>query len=103
MGPASKQRARVRNGGAALTIRRFMPVGPVPAPPPRLWPMIVSIHKTKEAVSKAGSYEVRFSDGRKSVYFHYDDEPSRRLRPEQMTSEQALEAAKTFARTERDR
>lgn len=26
----NKQRARVRNGGAALTIRRFMPVGPVP-------------------------------------------------------------------------
>lgn len=33
MGPASKQRARVRSGGAALTTRRFMPVGPVLVPP----------------------------------------------------------------------
>jgi hypothetical protein len=53
----------------------------------------VSIHKTKEAVPKCGSYEVRYSDGRVSVFFHYDDEPRRRLRPEQMTREQALEAA----------
>jgi hypothetical protein len=33
MGTASKQRARVRSRGAALTARRFMPVGPVPSPP----------------------------------------------------------------------
>lgn len=55
-----------------------------------------------EPVPKTGSYEVRFWDGRESKFFYWDDEPSRRLRPEQMTSEQALEAARTFARQERD-
>ena len=48
------------------------------------------------------SYEVRFSDGRPSVFFYWDDEPSRRLRPEQLDSEKALEQAKAFARAERD-
>lgn len=62
--------------------------------------MAVHIRKTKEAVPKAGSYEVWYEDGRPSVWFYYDDEPSRRLRPEQMTSEQALEKAKEFARAE---
>jgi hypothetical protein len=48
------------------------------------------------------SYEVRFSDGRPSVFFCWDDEASRRLRPEQLDSEKALEQAKAFARAERD-
>jgi hypothetical protein len=56
-----------------------------------------------EAVPKCGSFEVRFSDGRESVYFYWDDVASRRLRPEQLTSEQALEKAKEFARAERDK
>jgi hypothetical protein len=51
-----------------------------------------------EAVPKCGSYEVRFPDGRRSKYFYWDDVASRRARPEQMTSEQALEEAKAFAR-----
>jgi hypothetical protein len=55
-----------------------------------------------EAVPQTGSFEVRFSDGRESVYFYWDDIPSRRLRPEQMTGEEALEKAKAFARKERD-
>ena len=56
-----------------------------------------------EAVPQTGSFEVRFSDGRPSVYFYWDDIPGRRLNPEQMDSGRALEAAKTFARGERDK
>ncbi len=56
-----------------------------------------------EAVPDCGSFEVRFSDGRVSQYFYFDDLPSRRLRPETMTREQALEQAKELARAERDR
>ena len=54
-----------------------------------------------EVVPKCGSYEVRFPDG-KSVYFYWDDEPSRRLRPEQVDSKVALERARAFARGARD-
>jgi hypothetical protein len=56
-----------------------------------------------EAVPKCGSFEVRFSDGRPSKFFYWEDVPSRRLRPEQLTSEEALEQAKAFARAERDK
>jgi hypothetical protein len=54
------------------------------------------------ARSKCGSFEVRFADGRASKFFHFDDVPSRRLRPDLLTSEQALEQARAFARAERD-
>ena len=56
-----------------------------------------------EAVPKTGSFEVRFTDGRESRYFYWDDIPGRRLRPEMLTSEVALEQAKAFARAERDK
>jgi hypothetical protein len=56
-----------------------------------------------EAVPKCGSYEVRFSDGRPSEFFYWDDEPGRRLRPEQVDSESALEKAQMVARVERDK
>ena len=56
-----------------------------------------------EAVPKTGSFEVRFADGRASKYFYYDDVLGWRLRPDMLTSEQALEQAKAFARAERDR
>jgi hypothetical protein len=36
-----------------------------------------------EAVPQTGSYEVRFSDGRPTVYYYWDDIPGRRLNPEQ--------------------
>lgn len=55
-----------------------------------------------EAVPKCGSFEVRFLDGRPSRYFYWDDIPGRRLRPELLTSEVALEHAKAVARAERD-
>jgi hypothetical protein len=56
-----------------------------------------------EAVPKCGSYEVRFPDGRPSRYFYWDDLPSRRLRPEIVPSETALEQAMALARAERER
>ena len=55
-----------------------------------------------EAVPKCGSFEVRFSDGRPSQFFYWEDLPGRRLRPDLLTSDVALERAKTLARAERD-
>ena len=56
-----------------------------------------------EAVPKCGSFEVRFSDGRPSKFFYWDDIPGRRVRPDQLSGEQALQQAKTFAREEREK
>jgi hypothetical protein len=50
-----------------------------------------------EIVAGCGSYEVRV-DGRRSRFFYFEDNPGRRLRPEQMTGEEALELAKALAR-----
>ena len=55
-----------------------------------------------EAVPKCGGFEVRFPDGRPSQYFYWDDLPNRRLRPDPLTSDVALEQAKALARAERD-
>jgi hypothetical protein len=55
-----------------------------------------------EAVPKCGSFEVRFADGAPSKFFYWDDVPGRRLRPEQIGSEAALEQARAYARVERD-
>ena len=55
-----------------------------------------------EEVPQTGSFEGRYDDGQPSRYFYFEDVPGRRLRSEQMTMEQALEAAKAFARRERD-
>lgn len=54
-----------------------------------------------ETVPGTGSFEVRFADGRRSVYFYFEDQPSRRLRPEQVVREQALGWATMFARVMR--
>jgi hypothetical protein len=56
-----------------------------------------------EAVPKCGSFEVRFPDGRPSHFFYWDNLPSRRLRPDLLTGEAALDRAKALARAERDR
>ena len=56
-----------------------------------------------EALPKCGSYEVRFQEGSESRFFYWDDLPSRRVRPDIFTREQALELAKAFARAERDK
>ena len=55
-----------------------------------------------EAVPGCGSFEVRLP-GRTPRFLYFDDLPSRRLRPELLTREQALEQAKALARAERDR
>ena len=65
------------------------------------WGMTVRLIR-HEAVPKCGSFEVRFSDGRPSQHFYFEDNPGRRLRPEQLTGQEALEQAKVFARTARD-
>ena len=51
-----------------------------------------------EAVPNCGSYEVRYSDGRPSRFFYWDDELGRRLRPDLLMSEQALEQARVVSR-----
>ena len=51
-----------------------------------------------EAVAGCGSFEVRFADGRPSLYFYWDDIPARRMRPETLDHETALEQAKATAR-----
>ena len=56
-----------------------------------------------EGVKDSGSYEVKFSDGKPSKIFNWDDDPSQRVRPGVLTSEQALEKARAFADTERDK
>jgi hypothetical protein len=56
-----------------------------------------------DVIPKCGSFEVRFDDSRPSRYFYWDDLPSRRLRSDLADGETALEAAKTFARSERER
>ena len=55
-----------------------------------------------EGVKDSVSFEVRFPDGRRE-FFYWDDVASRRVRPDMLTSEQALEQAKAFARAERDK
>jgi hypothetical protein len=66
--------------------------------------MAVAVHIRKhEAVTDCGSFEVYYSDERESRFFHFEDIPSRRLRPEQVDRATALERAKEFAREERDK
>ena len=55
-----------------------------------------------EAVKDTGSFEVRFRDGRPSVFFYWDEVASRRG-PDMLTSEQAQEQARAFAKAERDK
>ena len=85
-------------------IQRFTDICPCrgteTAPPPESDRIRIIKH---EAVPKCGSYEVRFSDGRPSKYFYWEDIPGCRLRSDQLDSQQALEEAKGFARAERDR
>ena len=54
-----------------------------------------------EAVPDCGSFEVRFPDGRPSRFYYWDDLPSRRLNPETLDRENALERAKAVARAAR--
>lgn len=51
-----------------------------------------------EAVPGCGSFEVRYPDDRPSQYFYWDDLPSRRLNPNTLDRETALEQAKAATR-----
>lgn len=53
-----------------------------------------------EAVPLCGSFEVRFPDDRPSRYFYWDDILGHRLRPDLVTSKQALDDARSLARNE---
>ena len=55
-----------------------------------------------EIVPLCGSYEVRV-EGQPSRYFYFEELPGRRLRPDQLTREEALEQARAYARAERDK
>lgn len=59
--------------------------------------MTVRITKAKEAVKGTGSFKVTWPGGVKR--FYYDDEPSRRLRPDQVDQETAMKQAQEFARS----
>jgi hypothetical protein len=59
--------------------------------------------RSVKGVKDSGSFEVRFPDDRPPRFFYWDDVPSRRLRPDTLTSEQALEQARAFARAEGDK
>jgi hypothetical protein len=50
-----------------------------------------------------GSFEVWFADGRQSVRFYWDNLVSRRMRPDALTREQAIEKATALARAELDK
>lgn len=56
-----------------------------------------------ESIPQAGSYELRFPDGRPSVYHYFDDNLGRRSITGKMTGAEALEIAKTLARAEQDK
>lgn len=56
-----------------------------------------------ENVTQTASYEVSFPDGCPSVYRYFDDNPGRRSIARNMMSEEALQAAKTLARTEQNK
>ena len=49
----------------------------------------------------SGSFEVWFADGRKSVRFYWDNQISRRLNPNTLTQEQAIEAATRLAKAKK--
>ena len=51
----------------------------------------------------SGSLEVWFADGRKSIRFYWDNLVSRRLSPNTLTREQAIEKTTALARAEMDK
>lgn len=60
-------------------------------------------HTSAPAVPDAGSYEVRFPDGRPSIYFYWDDNPGRASITQAMNSKEAARKAQELARTEQDK
>jgi hypothetical protein len=60
-------------------------------------------HTAAPDVPDAGSYEVRFPDGRPSVFFYWDDNAGRRAIIHAMRSKEAELLAKELARAEEDK
>ena len=54
----------------------------------------------RNTLSYTGAQEVIPAE---TPFYYWDDVPSRRLRPELLTGEQALEQARAFARAEQDK
>jgi hypothetical protein len=80
-----------------------MQAGRVPRPQRLIARRQTAFASLDEALPTCGSYEVRFQEGSESRFFYWDDLPSRRVRPDIFTREQALELAKAFARAVRDK
>jgi hypothetical protein len=55
-----------------------------------------------EIIPDCGSFEVRIPE-KDSVYFYFEDNPGRRLRPEQVDRETAKRQAQEFAREEQEK
>ena len=60
-------------------------------------------HTAAPAVPDSGSYEVKFPDGRESVFFCWDDNSGRRSITRKLSSEEAERKAKDLARTEQEK
>ena len=59
-------------------------------------------HSSAPEVPDSGSYEVRFSGGRESAYFYWDDNPGRASITLSMNSKEAEHKAKALARVEQE-
>jgi hypothetical protein len=60
-------------------------------------------HTAEPQIPDCDSYEVRFPDGRPSVYFYWDDNPGRRSITLSLSSEEAERQAKELARLEQEK
>jgi hypothetical protein len=58
-----------------------------------------NVQRAVKVASLSDEAKQTAKEGRPSRFFYWDDEPSRRLRPEQVDSKQALQEAQTLART----
>jgi hypothetical protein len=63
----------------------------------------IRIIPRRGADDNCGSLEVWFADGRESIRFYWDNQVSRRLRPELLTLDQAVEKATALARAEMEK
>lgn len=57
------------------------------------------IPHSPKGIPDTGSFEVRFNDGRDSVYFYWDDNAGRRAISGQVDQETAKKQAQEFARS----
>jgi hypothetical protein len=60
-------------------------------------------HTSAPEIPNAGSFEVRFPDGRPSTYFYWDDNPGRASIAQKPSQEEAKRAAQEMARREQEK